>query len=217
LAYASGGGFDYAALADSRGVHADSGSRRALIAIAWPHTAPPQGSDSARAFWIDVYNGSAIIGVLNHYPIASVMNVDGYFTEPHYELFGERLSLDDIEKRKVLPAGGDPRLHFAIVCASAGCPALHSHPFADASDLDALLDSLTRRTVNDTLHVQLDFERSTATLSRLFDWYAEDFSGAAGSVIEFIASYHERGAQMLDSDWEIHYREYDWSLNQRSP
>jgi hypothetical protein len=215
LSYARTGGYDYRALR----LHLDSAGQAAGARVhlepLWNDSTWPGDPGEARALWIDAYNAGAIAGVMNRWPIRSVTDVDDYFTAPGLQVAGEWFSLDDIEKDKLFGTDGDARVHFAIVCASESCPPLHPHPFQAAADLDDLLDSLTRAVINDTAFVQLNFEAREARLSRLFDWYADDFETAAGTVMAFIARYHAQGDAVPGGNWDIRFRAYDWSLNQR--
>jgi hypothetical protein len=214
LSFARGGGFDYRRAHAVLSGSAAKGEQASRFAIDWQADSLPTDAALARAFWIDAYNGSAIVGVLNHYPTPSVSAIPDYFTGRRYEFFGEQLSLDDIEKKKLLGASPDARIHFAIVCASRGCPPLFERSFRKAVAGDSILDFLTAEAINDTAYVKVDFASGKAQLSRLFDWYRRDFETAAGSLPEFLARYHDRREDMLRRAWTIQFGEYDWSLNQ---
>jgi hypothetical protein len=209
LEYANQGGFDYeelrSALDRPISIHEDV------------HTPEqPEHVDEAKAYWIDAYNRNVISTVLLAEITTTVMDADfSFFDRKQYLHFGQQLSLNDIEKRMLFIPYPDARLHFALVCAAQSCPPLLDKPFSDAEDLDHLLDSLTARSINDTLFVQFDNDKGEVLLSKLFDWYARDFELEAGSVIEFIAKYHNQGEALLQRTWKKKFRDYDWSLNQR--
>jgi len=173
--------------------------------------------ESPKAFWIDVYNMAVIQGVLQYGPehLESVMHIEDFFSRSVYPIGGENLSLNAIEKQRLYQTYPDARLHFALVCAAQSCPPLYDEPFSDTDDLDRLLDSLTAESINDTLFVQFDHHRGEVLLSKLFDWYQKDYEKDAGSVLEFIAKYHQEGDALLQRTWKKNFRDYDWSLNQR--
>lgn len=209
LGYATEGGFDYDRL---RSDH-ESG---VLIRDVTDVATQPEDADRAKAYWIDAYNRNVIASVLVSGVVTSVMDTQHrFFDEASFTHFGQQLSLNDIEKKILFGRFPDARLHFALVCAARSCPPLYDKPFSEAEDLDGLLDSLTTRSINDTLFVQFDHEKGEVALSKLFDWYAKDFELEAGSVIEFIAKYHDQGEALLQRKWNRKFRDYDWSLNQR--
>jgi hypothetical protein len=117
------------------------------------------------------------------------------------------MSFDHLEKQLIRPTFQEPRVHFALNCASRSCPPLASRPF-DASTLEQDLDTLTRAFVND--HPQgVTFQNSTLRLSRVFDWYRDDFA-SAGGIIAFLNRHR---TQLLPPNTKLNYFEYDWSLN----
>ena len=209
LEYVAHGGFDYERLrssSDSLIVIREAGAKKEQ----------PQDVDSAKAFWIDSYNRDVISSVLLYGITTSVTAENAaYFDAKLFYHFGMRLSLNDIEKRMLFGQFPDARLHFALVCGAESCPPLLAKPFSETDDLDDLLDSLTARSINDTMFVRFDHDKGEVLLSKLFDWYRKDYEKDAGSVIDFIAKYHDQGEKLLKRKWIKKYRDYDWSLNQR--
>ena len=113
---------------------------------------------------------------------------------------------------------GDPRIHFAIICASKSCPFLRSEAFA-AAKLDAQLDAQARQFINDPSRNRFDKASGTAALSEIFKWFEEDFRGA-GSLQKYLAKYADdpEVARMLAADgFRIEWMTYDWSLNGTPP
>ncbi|MDX1623511.1 MAG: DUF547 domain-containing protein [Gemmatimonadota bacterium] len=194
--------------------------------LAWLEAADPAAwpIDRRRAFWINAYNIRVIAGVLERYPIESVREVGllggrirGFFSREEHPVAGEERTLDEIEKEILLePPLFDPRIHWALVCASKGCPELRPEPYR-AGKLDMQLDFQARTYLNGPAGHRLDRGRRTLHLTRIFDWYDDDFEDAAGSVREYAARYLTGAAAKAarDPDWEIEYLEYDWSLNDR--
>ena len=184
------------------------------------------------AYWINAYNAAVLVNVLRHYPIAGVTQVkapaplffmperSGFFYF-HRLLFGGRaLNLYNLEHDLIRARFADPRLHFALNCASAGCPRLPRRAFS-ADGLDAELEGETRRFLAEERNFRLDDAGRTVYLSALFDWYEEDFLAPlppGSTVLDYIAPYLDgetagrlRGA----TGYALHYLPYDWSLNDR--
>lgn len=177
----------------------------------------PEGLEppDALAFWINLYNAATLNLVLTNYPIRSIKDTAGLFKSPWKKklvtISGKELTLDEIENGIIRPRFGDARVHFALNCASVGCPPLAAEAYRGA-DLDPQLDAACRKTLNDSRWVRVEEDR--LVLTPIFDWYREDFEKDAGSVIAFIARYREDGKLLMEKDPEIEYAEYDWSLNQ---
>ena len=128
---------------------------------------------------------------------------------------GEERTLDEIEKEILLEEPlADPRIHFALVCASRGCPRLRPEPYR-AERLDTQLDFQARTYLHSPAGSRLDRDERTLHLSRIFDWYEDDFERTAGSVRAYVARYLTGSARdaALDESYEIEHLEYDWSLN----
>ena len=145
-------------------------------------------SDTARlAFWINAYNAFTLNDVLESVDgkTDSVKKVDGFFDRTKHPVAGESLTLDDIEKRG--REMHDPRIHFAVNCASASCPKLQ--PFAyTAADLNRQLDLATRDFFSDPGRgLRLDRNGNVIFLSPILKWYAGDFTGATSATGEFLS------------------------------
>ncbi len=175
------------------------------------------------AFWIDVYNAFTVRLVLDHYPLGSIREIGilpgAAFRKaiiPMADLEGRTLSLDDVEHRILRPRFEEPRVHFAIVCASRSCPPLRSEAYR-AADLDRQLDDQARTFLRDPAKNRWDPQTRTLHLSMIFRWFHEDFETAAGSVAGFVARYLEEPAASAarQPGVRIAYVDYDWSLNGR--
>jgi hypothetical protein len=166
------------------------------------------------AFYINSYNVLAVKGILDGHSPKSSLGKLKFFYRDTYTIAGEELSLNTLEHKKIRPVG-EPRIHFAIVCASASCPPLRSEAYLPAY-LDQQLDDNARRFLNDSAKNRFDLAERTAYVSKIFKWFPEDFEQAAGSIQAYIASFvdGERGAESLrQGDFKIKYLKYDWSLN----
>src|SRR5437763_1966360 len=111
---------------------------------------------------------------------------------------------------------GEPRVHFAIVCASVTCPPLRSEAYR-AADLDRQLDDQARRFLADPSRNRFDRRSRTLHLSSIFKWFREDFEKAAGSLPAFVARYVDpaTAAAVEEPSVRIEFVDYDWSLNGR--
>lgn len=208
----SQGRVDYAGLKDNQGTLE---SYLDLLAVHAP-------SDKATfqtglAFWINAYNALTIKGVLDHYPTTSVRKIKlfgGFFSRIKFQVGGRSYTLDNIEHDIIRDEFGDPRIHFALVCASMGCPILEDRAFVPET-LEERLDNATANFINNPEKVRLDRENGVLHLSQIFEWYAEDFEDTHDSVINFISEYlPEADAAFLErGEVQIQYVEYDWRLN----
>ncbi|MDY7094504.1 MAG: DUF547 domain-containing protein [Acidobacteriota bacterium] len=201
------GGLDYAGLKE-----APEDLIRYLDGLA---SARPEDSTRERqiAFWINAYNAFTAWEVMRRYPeIESVIQEDGFFDEDDRTVAGEDLTLNQIEQKGL--ALGDSRMHFAVVCASTGCPKLRGEPYR-AETLEEQLAQQTESYLGDTEHgLRYDAGAGVLYLSSIFDWYAEDFGGDA--VAWILPRLPEELANRLRADEpEIRYLDYDWSLNYR--
>lgn len=173
------------------------------------------------AFWINAYNILTLDLVRKHHPIASIQDIGSFFSpvweRPVATIEGRAITLDGIEHAILRPLG-EPRIHAAIVCASKSCPPLRRAPFRPES-LDADLDDAVRRFLaSPAKGVAIDRAARTIRVSKIFDWFEEDFT-ARGGVRSFLAAHLPKPeAQWLRGpgrDAPIRYFDYDWSLNGR--
>ncbi|MFN8948273.1 MAG: DUF547 domain-containing protein [Alphaproteobacteria bacterium] len=174
--------------------------------------------DAQMAFWINLYNARTIDIVLDHYPVKSIRDISlgGLFTigpwkQKNTTVEGRQLSLDDIEHGILRRQWKDPRIHYAVNCASIGCPNLASKPFS-AKSLEAMLDEGARSYVNHPRGVSV--KNGKLTISRIWQWYREDFGSNDADVIRHLSAYAAPGLQReLASLREIDGYAYDWNLN----
>lgn len=168
------------------------------------------------AYWINLYNAVTLELVLSNYPLDSIKDTAGFLRSPWNKKLvvveGSELSLNAIENEIIRPRFQDARIHFALNCASVGCPPLAQSAYR-ADSLDDQLDNACRRALNDPRWVRIESDR--LILSKIFDWYREDFERDAGSVKEFITPYREVGEVSVEGleGLKIKHADYDWSLN----
>jgi len=174
-----------------------------------------------KAFWINTYNALTVYAVLKHIPangllarVFSVQMVSGFFDKITYSVAGETLTLNDIEKGKLMAAFHDPRIHFALVCASRSCPKIENVVFK-AEGLDSRLDNAARNFIQEITRNSLDRKNNILHLSEIFKWYDSDFIASAGTVIDFVKKYmRKEGSEHLSTHAvKIKYFFYDWLVN----
>lgn len=175
--------------------------------------------DEQLAYWFNLYNALTVRLVLREYPVESIRDIDlgggglagGPWGATLVTVEGQRLSLNDIEHRIVRPIWQDPRIHYAVNCAAIGCPNLAASPWT-GRDIDARLDAAARAFVNNPRGVS--FRRNGAHVSRIYDWFVEDFGGDEEGVLDHLVRYAqpELGAR-LQNEGRIAGQFYDWRLN----
>jgi hypothetical protein len=157
--------------------------------------------------------------VLQHYPVDSIKDAGGLFT-PVWKIdagrvAGRTVTLHEIEHEILRPLG-DPRIHAAIVCASTSCPSLSQTPFR-AADLDDQLDAALASFLADPRKgLSIDRNAGVVRLSKIFDWFADDFAKQGGvlAVVTARAPTSERAwLASRGADARIAYLDYDWTLN----
>jgi hypothetical protein len=171
------------------------------------------------AFWINAYNVFAIRGILDGYRPRPYLEWYRYFKVREYAVGGAKLNLYDLEHEILRKQFREPRVHFAIVCASVSCPKLQSSAY-EGGMLDHQLDQVARAFINDTTRNRFDRRQKIAYLSKIFDWFEEDFAASAGSVPPFLARYvqdAEVARDLAAGLYRIEYLDYDWSLNGIAP
>jgi hypothetical protein len=172
--------------------------------------------DAQFAFYVNAYNAWTIRLILTGYPdIQSIKDLGSLFRSPWKKkicrIDGKVLTLDDIEQNILRPRFKDPRVHFALNCASKGCPPLLSEPYVGAR-LDQQLNQVTRAFINDPRRNRL--EGDTLFVSKIFDWYAEDFNDdVKGFFLKYAQGDLRRRLERDREKISVEYLDYDWSLN----
>jgi len=158
------------------------------------------------SFWINVYNVFTIQLILDNYPVASINDIKEPWDKKFISLNGEMYSLNQIEHEILRPQFNDPRVHFAVNCASLSCPKLHFKAFR-AETLDSDLNKLTRGFLNDPERNELG--SNEVKVSKIFSWFQEDFTKGQ-SLLQFINKYSD---QKISENAKVSYLEYNWNLN----
>lgn len=172
-----------------------------------------------RAFWINLYNALTVKTVLGAYPVKSIRDIKispGLFSSGPWgkklvRIEGEEISLDDIEHRILRPIWKDPRTHYAVNCASIGCPNLLREAFTPAN-MNALLDAGARAYVNHPRGAEI--KDGKLITSSIYVWFQDDFGGGEAGVIAHLRRYaRPEFATALNGVASIASDRYDWSLN----
>jgi hypothetical protein len=164
-----------------------------------------------KAFLINAYNILVIDKIVQHYPLASPQDVEGFFTKKDVQLIGQTLSLNDIENTLIRPVFKDARVHFALVCGAKGCPEITNFAYRP-EEVERQLESKAKKTLNDDNFIKVTSASSGVAISEIFKWYAEDFVSKETTVIDYINKYRTKA---IPPNYKVSYYTYDWSLNEK--
>ncbi len=160
------------------------------------------------AYYINLYNAATVLLILEHYPLKSIRDIPRPWAKKRIQIGDQRYSLGELE-HDILRKMGEPRIHFAINCASVSCPKLLPRAFVEET-LESQLEAVTRDFINDPSRNR--FSPGEARLSRIFKWYRKDFENRNTSLIDFINRYL---TDPLPAGIPVSYLPYDWSLNEK--
>ena len=172
-----------------------------------------------KAYWINLYNALTVHVILSHYPVESIRDINispGWFSRGPWgakllAIEGEKISLDDIEHRILRPIWKDNRVHYAVNCASIGCPNLLPVSYT-GQNLELLLDRGAREYVNHSRGVK--FKNGQLQVSSIYIWFQEDFAGSEEGVLSHLRQNASGSlAEALESYSGDLEHDYDWSLN----
>ena len=162
------------------------------------------------AFYLNAYNAWILHEALAKYPTKSVKDLlFTFFTAKRIKVGGEEMSFNHLEKDIIRPKFAEPRVHFALNCASRSCPPLRVEAFR-GDKLEEQLEKLSVAFVNSKNGVDYMPEKKSAAISTIFNWYGEDFKSVGGPL----AFINKRRNPPLPDDTRIIYQDYDWSLNE---
>lgn len=167
------------------------------------------GLDDAtkQAFYINAYNLNVIQKIVEQYPIGSVMEKNGFFDKDKIKVAHASLTLNQLEKDKLLKTYKDARFHFVLVCGALGCPPITNFAY-QPDQLETQLNQQTKRALNDSNFIK--YSSSSVQLSEIFKWYAKDFGSNSKQILDFINAYRD---VKIPSSSKIKYYQYDWTLN----
>lgn len=208
------GEVDYAALKNNRDLAAYVDALRA--------TSPENKKESFTtksdelAYWINAYNALITWGVVKAYPTKSVRDLGllfGFFRRRDYVLGGRTMSLQELEHEIIRKRYQEPRIHFAIVCASLSCPKLSPRAYT-AANLEEQLSFQTRQYFAETRNLAI--QGNTVILAKILAWYSADFGGAKPTLLDYARRHTTEAKQRQLAalrDPRITFRDYDWAIN----
>jgi len=158
------------------------------------------------AYWINAYNAFTVKLIIDNYPTKSIKDINAPWGKKFFSLGAKKYSLEVIE-HDILRKMGEPRIHFAINCASFSCPNLLNEAYTE-SKLDKQLAAAAQGFINDRSKNSLTANK--LEISKIFDWFAADFK-KNGTVIDFLNQYSK---VKINSNAKVYYKEYNWSLNE---
>ncbi len=174
-----------------------------------------------KAYWVNLYNALTIKVILDHYPVKSIVDIDispGLFSNGPWDaklltIEGEKVSLNDIEHRILRPIFQDNRLHYALNCASLGCPNLQPVAYT-AVNTEELLEAGARAYVNSPRGARM--EKGGLHVSSIYKWFQVDFGGSKAGVIKHLLLYAEGGLAVALRNYDngLH-DDYNWNLNEQ--
>ena len=170
-----------------------------------------------KAYWINLYNALTINLVISHYPVESITKLGdslfsfGPWDDEISQIAGESLSLNDIEHRILRPLFPDNRIHYAVNCASLGCPNLAKQAYT-AEHLEEQLEKAARDYINHPRGV--DFKEGVLWVSSIYDWYRDDFGGSDRALLRHLVQYAAPSLAEKLGGYEGRIKDhYDWALN----
>ena len=159
------------------------------------------------AYWINVYNAYTVKLIIDNYPIKSIKDIKDPWGKRFFKLGSKWYNLNDVE-HQILRKMNEPRIHFAIVCASISCPKLENRAFY-ASNLEERLTSATKAFLNDASRNNIS--ENSLKISKIFKWFTKDFKQNNGSLATFINTYTDIE---IAKNAKISYNDYNWNLNE---
>lgn len=171
------------------------------------------------AFLLNAYNAFTVKLILDNYPVKSIKDIGGLFSSPwkkkFFKLFGEERNLDYIEHERLRKDFTEPRIHFGVVCASKGCPPLWNEAYR-GDKLEAQLERGAKSFLTTKERNYYDAEKNKLRVSKIFDWFSDDFKKKSETVQNFIAPRMAKTQEEEDKmrTAEIDALDYDWTLNE---
>lgn len=192
------------------------------------------------AFWINLYNAFTIQQILDHYPLKrnglnfypdnSIRQIDGVWDKFKISAAGKSLTLSDIENKVLRGELREPLIHFAINCASKSCPKLSNKAYRGGTLIYKDMETAAAEFVNDTARNRFDAGARKVSISKIFEWFGDDFktrfgtkslpgrSAKESAVISFIQSYLQGSDRdlLVSNKFNMGFLPYDWSLNEQT-
>ncbi len=194
-----------------KGIAANKAELNDLVATIGKMNVDKKSQNEYKAFWINAYNLLTIKGIADNYPIKQPEDVKGFFDKISYTAAGEKVTLNDIENKKIRAKLKDARIHFVLVCGAKSCPPIINKAYTP-DNVNALLETQTKKAVNADYFVTVDKASKTAKVSMIMKWYKEDFVKGGQDEIAFLNKYRN---DKIPTDYSIKYQEYNWDINKQ--
>jgi hypothetical protein len=166
-------------------------------------------ANSKKAFYINAYNLLVLHQIVENYPLRSVMDIPGFFDKQRFNVAGEQLTLNELEKEKLLREFQDPRIHFALVCGAKSCPPLLNEAYLP-NLIEEQLQNQTIASLNSPQFIKVVEKTKQAEISEIFKWYEKDFIKVSPSIVNYINKYRSKP---ISKSFSIDFYTYDWQLN----
>ena len=196
----------------------------AQIATVSPDSAPGlfKSREAQLAYWLNAYNALVLQSFAADYPqkrerLTGLVGRASFFYRQKHKVGGKDRTLGDMEDNAIRKQFREPRIHFALVCASASCPWLSRTAYT-AENMDSHLESDANGYFAQARNFHLDENKREVTLPRILEWFKDDFGGTPEKVLGFVGKYRKDEASKLTQGvWRIKYFDYDWSPNDFRP
>ncbi|PIF01024.1 MAG: hypothetical protein CR994_02970 [Maribacter sp.] len=193
---------------DYKGFIADSGQLKGYLEyLSGNPIADSAPKEERLAYYINLYNAGTVQLILDNYPLGSIKDIFRPWGKERLKIGDDSFSLGEIE-HDILREMGEPRIHFAINCASYSCPKLLNRAYS-ASKLEEQLEKATFDFINDPTKNKISQDR--IALSKIFKWYRSDFT-TENPLIDYLGKYVDI---KIPQDTEIDFLTYDWDLNEK--
>ena len=203
---------------DYQGLDADAARLDAYLEAVAAAPFDRMSRDEKLALLINAYNAATLRLILDFRPVKSIKDIPAAKRWDHrrWVIGGKTMSLGDIEHEQIRAKFKEPRIHFALVCAAVGCPKLRNEAFV-AERLDDQLDDQMRYAHTHDRWFEFDPDSGVLKLTKLYDWYAGDFTQTSGTVEAYAAQYAPSLKRAMDAGRRVTVRwlVYDWDLNRR--
>ncbi|MGC6429940.1 MAG: DUF547 domain-containing protein [Jejuia sp.] len=191
-------------------IHKDQSQLNEVLKIAEGISVSKDDAKNYQAFWINAYNLSVIKGLIDNYPTKNPLDNAGFFDKTKHNIGGKNITLNDIEHKLLRGNFKEPRFHFVLVCGAVGCPPLISQAYLPDS-LEDQLQTQTKKAINGDF-IKLNSKKNRVQVSKIMEWYKEDFTMNGKDEIDFINTYR---SEKLEGKWKLSYFEYNWTINKQ--
>ncbi len=193
-------------IVDYKGFQKDSKQLQSYLDVLAANVPTKSWSKNAvLAYWINAYNAYTVKLILDNYPVKSIKDINDPWGKKFFTLGDKKYSLEEVE-HEILRKMDEPRIHFAINCASFSCPNLLNEAYTEAN-LEKQLTTVAKSFINDKTKNTITSNK--VEISKIFDWFSGDFK-KKGTVIDFLNQY---SSIKINSKAKISYKEYNWTLN----